>query len=204
MNARGQRAFARRYRREAVKEVPAGPREENPVESDTEEEDILEEIRFLYISSFQVLEVEVVLQRLKFLLESIQGCGCIRLTSNSLIYLIWKWRVWNSSWTISDTVTNVIDNCYGKYNYLSWRSSSRLSETKAETTEKVAELEKDEFKSCCAYIRRIPAENGEVWLKILKWRNRKKRSWKCSWMASSRIFSEKIYSRAFERSTHIV
>ena len=30
-------------RREAVEEVPAGPREENQVESDTEEEDILEE-----------------------------------------------------------------------------------------------------------------------------------------------------------------
>ena len=39
-NARGQRALARRNRRNAI-EVPAAPREENPVESDTEESDIL-------------------------------------------------------------------------------------------------------------------------------------------------------------------
>jgi len=43
MNAKGQRDLARRNRREAVEEVSAGPREENPVESNTEEEDILEE-----------------------------------------------------------------------------------------------------------------------------------------------------------------
>ena len=43
MNARGQRALARRNWREAVEKVPAGPREENPVESDTEDEDILED-----------------------------------------------------------------------------------------------------------------------------------------------------------------
>jgi len=43
MNARGQRALARRNRREVVEEVPAGYREENPVESDTEEIEILEE-----------------------------------------------------------------------------------------------------------------------------------------------------------------
>jgi len=43
MDARGQRAFARRNRRDAVDEVPAAPREENPEESDTEESEILEE-----------------------------------------------------------------------------------------------------------------------------------------------------------------
>jgi len=43
MDARGQRALARKNRREAVEEVPAAPREENPVESDTEESEILEE-----------------------------------------------------------------------------------------------------------------------------------------------------------------
>ena len=64
MDARGQRALARRNRHEAIEEVPAAPREENPVELDTEESDILEE-RELYVS---VLEVEAVLQRLKFLL----------------------------------------------------------------------------------------------------------------------------------------
>ena len=42
INARSQRALARRNRYEAVEEVPAEPREENPAESDTEE-DILEE-----------------------------------------------------------------------------------------------------------------------------------------------------------------
>jgi len=43
MDAIGQRALARRNRRDAVEEVPAAPREENPVESDTEESDILEQ-----------------------------------------------------------------------------------------------------------------------------------------------------------------
>ena len=46
MDARCQRAFARRNRRDAVEKVSAGPREENLVESDTEEShtlDILEE-----------------------------------------------------------------------------------------------------------------------------------------------------------------
>ena len=43
MNAIGQRALARRNTRDAVEEVLAGPKEENPVESDTENEDILEE-----------------------------------------------------------------------------------------------------------------------------------------------------------------
>ena len=43
MDARGQRALARSNRHEAVDKVPAGPREENPVESDTEEEDNPEE-----------------------------------------------------------------------------------------------------------------------------------------------------------------
>ena len=40
MVARGQRELARRNRREVVEKVPAGPREENPVELDTEEQDI--------------------------------------------------------------------------------------------------------------------------------------------------------------------
>jgi len=35
-NARDQRALARRNRREAVEDVPVGPREENPFESDPE------------------------------------------------------------------------------------------------------------------------------------------------------------------------
>ena len=43
MNARGQRALARRNRREAAEVVQEGPREEEIVESDTEEDDILEE-----------------------------------------------------------------------------------------------------------------------------------------------------------------
>jgi hypothetical protein len=34
MNARGQRALARRNMRESVEEVPAGPIEENSVESE--------------------------------------------------------------------------------------------------------------------------------------------------------------------------
>ena len=41
MNARGQRVLERRNT--ACKGDPAGPREENQVESDTEDEDILEE-----------------------------------------------------------------------------------------------------------------------------------------------------------------
>ena len=43
MDARGQRALARRNRREVVEVVQQGPREEENVESDTEEEEILEE-----------------------------------------------------------------------------------------------------------------------------------------------------------------
>ena len=43
MNARGQRAVARRNRREAAEVVQEGPREEEIVESDTEEDDILED-----------------------------------------------------------------------------------------------------------------------------------------------------------------
>ena len=43
MNARGQRALARTNCREAAEEVQKGPREEEMVESDTEEEEILEE-----------------------------------------------------------------------------------------------------------------------------------------------------------------
>ncbi len=43
MNARGQRAVARRNRREAAEVVQEGPREEEIVESDTEEDEILEE-----------------------------------------------------------------------------------------------------------------------------------------------------------------
>ena len=43
MNARGQRALARRNRREAAEVVQEGPREEEIVESDTTEEKILEE-----------------------------------------------------------------------------------------------------------------------------------------------------------------
>ena len=40
MNARDQRALARRHRREAAEEVTVEPREENPVESDTDNEEI--------------------------------------------------------------------------------------------------------------------------------------------------------------------
>jgi hypothetical protein len=43
------------------------------VESDTEESEILEEREQVF--AFQVLEVELVLQRLKFLWQSIRGCG---------------------------------------------------------------------------------------------------------------------------------
>ena len=43
MDARGQRALARRNRRDAVEEVPTAPIEENPVKLDTEESDIFEE-----------------------------------------------------------------------------------------------------------------------------------------------------------------
>ena len=43
MDARGKRALARRNRRDAVEEVSAAPREDNPVESDTEESEILDE-----------------------------------------------------------------------------------------------------------------------------------------------------------------
>ena len=50
MDARGQRALARRNSRDAVEEVPAAPREENPVESDTEESDILEELELLVLT----------------------------------------------------------------------------------------------------------------------------------------------------------
>ena len=42
MNARGQRALARRNCREAAEVVQEGPREEEIVELDTEEEEILE------------------------------------------------------------------------------------------------------------------------------------------------------------------
>ena len=38
MNTWGQRALARRIRCEAAEEVPSGPREENLVESDTDDE----------------------------------------------------------------------------------------------------------------------------------------------------------------------
>ena len=43
MDARDQRALVTGNRSEAVEEVPARPREENPVESDNEESAILEE-----------------------------------------------------------------------------------------------------------------------------------------------------------------
>ena len=43
MDARGQRALARRNRHDAVEEVPVAHRKENAMESDTEESDILEE-----------------------------------------------------------------------------------------------------------------------------------------------------------------
>ena len=43
MDARGQRALARRNRRDAVEKVLAAPREENLLESDTEGSEILEE-----------------------------------------------------------------------------------------------------------------------------------------------------------------
>ena len=43
MDARGQRALARRNRGEVAAVVQEGPREEEIVESDTEEEEILEE-----------------------------------------------------------------------------------------------------------------------------------------------------------------
>ena len=43
MDARGQRALTRRNRREAVDKIFAAPREENLVESDTEESEILKE-----------------------------------------------------------------------------------------------------------------------------------------------------------------
>ena len=43
MNARGQRAFSRRNRREVAEVVLEGPREDEIVESDTEEEEILQE-----------------------------------------------------------------------------------------------------------------------------------------------------------------
>ena len=43
MDARGQRALARRNRHEVAEVVQEGPRKEENVQSDTEEEDILEE-----------------------------------------------------------------------------------------------------------------------------------------------------------------
>ena len=43
MNTRGQRALLSRNKHEVAENVPTGPREEDPVESDTEEEEIIEE-----------------------------------------------------------------------------------------------------------------------------------------------------------------
>ena len=76
MNARGQRAVARRNRREAAEVVQEGPREEEIVESDTEEEEILEEREAvpLLVFVFQVQELEVDLQQQQFLSRSIREC----------------------------------------------------------------------------------------------------------------------------------
>ena len=53
MNARGQRALARRNRRK----VSVGPREEDLVEFDTEDEDILEERDYLLYLSLVGIEM---------------------------------------------------------------------------------------------------------------------------------------------------
>jgi len=43
MNARGERALERRNMRKAVEEIPAGPMKKIQVDSDTRDEDIVEE-----------------------------------------------------------------------------------------------------------------------------------------------------------------
>ena len=68
--------MARRNRREAAEVVQEGPREEEIVESDTEEDDNLEEREpYLCVFVFQVLELELDLQQQRFLPQSIRECG---------------------------------------------------------------------------------------------------------------------------------
>ena len=77
MDARGQRALARRNRREVAAVVQEGPREEEIVESDTQRKKRFSrsEKPSLYVFVFQVQGLEVDLQQQRFLPQSIRECG---------------------------------------------------------------------------------------------------------------------------------
>jgi len=116
MNARCQRALARN-RCDAVEEVPEGPREESPVKSDAEEEDILEERDQVPLriripgaphsrdrSGSPVAEIA----------SSIDPGMWLNMVNVKPPHLSDQEVQTNIFWTISGIVRNIHENCDGK------------------------------------------------------------------------------------------